>query len=684
VTCALALVRVVGHLKHTTGAVAPDRTDTVRLRGALRCTFQLCIFLSYNTAVLTLLVLQGPDKGRRFELPDEPLLLGRESRQLPLSDNTVSRRHCELLPDGGVWILHDLGSANGTYLNGTRVEGKTSLRLGDQLRVGRTLMVFGSQPGVSRSSNKVSLTGQEAGMDASIMHTVASNEDSMVLAVPEPAAAAMSNLKILYQLGAALGSSFDSDQVLEVVMDLVFEHVKADRGIILIHDDQSNELIPRVVRTRDENAAPEKEKGAGFRAQGSAKTKTSNSRTSSSTKSADGDSSLRFADETREKRGSGSLFAEDKTGTGTVSPSSPNPEPRTLPTPASPIHASRTIINHVMQNGEGVLSSNAMTDQRFEKGKSVHSLGIRSALCVPIKARKLNATAGDEILGVIYIDSSVKNYTYSPDQLRLLTAIGLQAGMALQNAKLYRAGLQAERLAAIGETTAALSHSIKNILQALRGGADVVEMGIKGQNVPQAAKGWGVVNRNLDKIYNLTMNLLAYSRPREPQLELVHPKKIVDDCLELISSAANEKKVMAIADVDRNQPPIPADPDGIHQVLMNLISNALDAAPSPGGIIQVKCHYDADNRQTVLDVIDNGPGIPPSMMEHMFELFHSTKGNRGTGLGLAVSKKIVDEHDGTISVKSSAEGTTFTVRLPVVEGVTEDPSTTHGPRASRR
>ena len=92
-----------------------------------------------------------------------------------------------------------------------------------------------------------------------------------------------------------------------------------------------------------------------------------------------------------------------------------------------------------------------------------------------------NQKAGDEIIGVIYIDSSVKNYTYSPDQLRLLTAIGLQAGMAIQNAKLYQAGLQAERLAAVGETTAALSHSIKNILQALRGGADVVEMGLKAQ-----------------------------------------------------------------------------------------------------------------------------------------------------------------------------------------------------------
>ena len=68
----------------------------------------------------------------------------------------------------------------------------------------------------------------------------------------------------------------------------------------------------------------------------------------------------------------------------------------------------------------------------------------------------------------------------------------------------------------------------------------------------------------------------------------------------------------------------------------------------------------------MIEVIDNGVGIPPSMMNHMFELFHSTKGNRGTGLGLAVAKKIVEEHEGSISVKSKqGEGTTFTIRLPV-------------------
>jgi signal transduction histidine kinase len=233
-------------------------------------------------------------------------------------------------------------------------------------------------------------------------------------------------------------------------------------------------------------------------------------------------------------------------------------------------------------------------------------------------------------------------------------------------------------MAAIGETTAALSHSIKNILQALHGGADVVEIGFKATNLPQAQKGWRIVQRNLDRIYGLTSNLLAYSKPREPRLEMVSPKQLINDCIELIAPTAGEKGAMCVADVDIDHPAIPIDPDGVHQAIINLLSNAVDAVEPQKGLIRVVCRYDPENRQSVIEVIDNGKGIAPSMMKHLFELFHSTKGNRGTGLGLAVTKKIVEEHEGSISAKSSpAEGTTFTIRLPVRSS--GDPSTTHGP-----
>ncbi len=133
-------------------------------------------------------------------------------------------------------------------------------------------------------------------------------------------------------------------------MDLVFEHVKADRGIILLLDPRhDNELVPQVVRTRDENQKPE------------------------------------VVSRGSEVGGRRSEVGKKRTAKENSPPTTHNPQPTPSPTPKEKIHASRTIINHVLTTGEGVLSSNAMTDQRFNKGKSVHNLGIRSALCVPIK-----------------------------------------------------------------------------------------------------------------------------------------------------------------------------------------------------------------------------------------------------------------------------------------------------------
>ncbi len=604
--------------------------------------------------MLTLLVLQGPDKGKRFELPDRPVLVGRDEANVRLEDNTCSRRHCELRPAayGDRWALRDLGSSNGTYVNGQRVFGQpVTLKQGDQLRVGRTLLLYGSAAGVSAGSvDRVSLADEASGMDSAILSSMPSNEDSIVLAVPEPAAAAIGNLKILYRLSAALGSQFSLDQVLEVVMDLVFETVQADRGIALLFNE-AGDLVPRVVRLRDEGHRPGETK---------------------------------FEDEKPPP-----LYdvADDHV---TVS-SETGPEP---------IKASRTIINHVLSTGEGVLSSNAMADKRFQAGQSVHNMGIRSALCVPIKARSLEArvstagtatgnddtragrgtdAGGNQVLGVLYVDSSMQNYTYGGDQLRLLTAIGLQTGLALQNAKLYAQGLKAERMAAIGETAAALSHSIKNILQALRGGANVVDMARRRKDWNQLDKGWGVVERNLDRIYNLTLNLLAYSKPRRPNMQLVNPQGTIDECLDLIAETAASRGVMAVADVAADQPPVPLDPDGLHQVLMNLLTNSLDALDGvENGLIKVACEYDEGQKQTVISVIDNGHGIDPNLGGHLFELFHSTKGNRGTGLGLPVARKIVEEHGGTIAVDSTpGEGTTFRITLPAFAEQASDPEHTH-------
>ena len=134
--------------------------------------------------MLILTVIQGPDKGKTYELPDnEPQLLGRSSEALPLTDNTVSRRHAELTPDDGEWWLRDLGSQNGSWVNGVKISERTKLKLGDQVRTGATLFVFGKSAKNSKPTIRLVRPGV---MESSVEKTLPSNEDSVILSEPEP------------------------------------------------------------------------------------------------------------------------------------------------------------------------------------------------------------------------------------------------------------------------------------------------------------------------------------------------------------------------------------------------------------------------------------------------------------------------------------------------------------------
>ncbi|MFQ5430657.1 MAG: FHA domain-containing protein, partial [Phycisphaerae bacterium] len=147
------------------------------------------------------MVLQGPDKGQRFRMSDGASVpMGRASDVVPLTDYTVSRRHAELRREGNGWVLEDLKSANGTYLNGKRLERPARLKDGDQIRMGATLMVWDGSEGespVARAATRVSadlldLDVGSDGADAAIIGAVASGDDSMILASPAAAEAVRS------------------------------------------------------------------------------------------------------------------------------------------------------------------------------------------------------------------------------------------------------------------------------------------------------------------------------------------------------------------------------------------------------------------------------------------------------------------------------------------------------------
>ncbi|HEV3138684.1 MAG TPA: FHA domain-containing protein, partial [Pirellulales bacterium] len=358
-----------------------------------------------SLAVPSLYVIQGHDQGTLFEMEEGTLGVGRDkANHVQLHDTEVSRRHAEIRFDGTVCCVADLGSSNGTYLNGQKIEQQQQLTSGDRLQMGGTMMLF-TDPGEHGGedlSEKIDIISRGSGGESSrIVRAMSHREGSALLDVDFDGAAspwlarARSNLQIMYRTALAVSHTLDIDQLLNRIMQLIFEWVQADRGCIMLLDEQTKLLEPKVRRNR---------KGL----------------------------------DTGEK-----------------------------------LAISKTILDYVLEHNEGVLTSDARDDERWDQTASIVQMGIREAICVPMQGRY-------DVVGVIYIDTSTTpqrviqqrgpQNNFTDEHLKLMIAIAHQAALAVEDTRFYTSMMQAERLAAVGQTIAMLSHHIKNILQGIRGG----------------------------------------------------------------------------------------------------------------------------------------------------------------------------------------------------------------------
>ena len=549
----------------------------------------------------SLFVIQGADQGKRFEFKSSPVALGRDSSNvIRLHDTEVSRRHAEIRLEDDVFRVVDLGSANGTFINGHLVE-QSPLRTGDRLQLGQTVMLYneGAVGEQKDLTTRVDLLSRSSPEDRSaILRTLPSDEGSRILQQPDGAAGwlreRLMNLSVMYRATQAVSSILDVDSLLSQVLELVFESIGADRGAILLRDP-SGTLVPKAVRWRTPADAGER------------------------------------------------------------------------------LTISSTITDYVLNQGQGVITTDAPGDKRFGTAESIVDFRIREAVCVPVQGRHTT-------LGVLYADIQSdgsalipvgrpgRHGKFSQDHLTLMVAIGHQAGLAIENTTFYNDKIQAERLAAVGQTIATLSHHIKNILQGVRGGSYLIDLGLNEKDESIVRRGWTIVEKNQTKIYNLVMDMLSFSKDREPALEPTDLNETVGDVVELMQARADEFEVKLEWDPNPDLPRIWVDPDGIHRAVLNVVTNAIDAAEGAAGPrVAVSTEHDAEAGLVRIRVSDNGRGIDEADIAGIFQIFASSKGSRGTGLGLPVSQKIVREHGGTIHVSSEpGRGSTFTIELPAL------------------
>ncbi|HET6573444.1 MAG TPA: ATP-binding protein [Fimbriiglobus sp.] len=576
-----------------------------------------------------LTVLSGSDAGREFDLAAPSVSVGRHSTNaVHLHDERVSRRHLELRanPAGG-YQLFDLGSGNGTRVNGRPVQ-VIDLRPGDRIELGDTTLEYTGDVPAERTRLVVRPSGS---VPSAILRTVAADAGSQILARPDLATdwvrTRLASLAVMYEASAAVSHILDVDELLGRIVDLALRTTDADHGCALLADPDTGDLAPTAARSRP------------------------------------GHTDAEFV-------------------------------------------VSRTVADHVLKEEQGVLVADAAADERFRGGESIARHRIREVICVPLRGRR-------ETVGVLFLDTQALNrggdeekrrgfepegekrrggeeergadsFSSSPpllfspsrfteDHLNLAVALAHQAALAVEETRYYRALVQAEKLAAVGQTIAALSHHIKNIMQGVRFGGDMVRTAMADDDTELLQKGWRLVEKNQARIDDLILDMLSYSKDREPATEPTALNALVEDVLEVVRGRATGLRV-ALDWKPGELPEVPCDPEGIHKALLNVASNAVDAVEgkeSPR--VEFSTGLSADGRFAEIAVADNGPGIPADRLADVFKPFVSSKGSKGTGLGLPVSRKVLREHGGDVTVESSPGlGCRFVLQIPLERRATSD------------
>ena len=350
----------------------------------------------------------------------------------------------------------------------------------------------------------------------------------------------------MYRTALAVSHTLDIDQLLARIMDMIFEWVDADRGCIMLKESETGQLVPKVRRHRRGVKTDER------------------------------------------------------------------------------IVISKTILDYVVDRNEGVLTSNARDDDRWDAAKSILRMGVREAICVPMQGRY-------DVVGVIYIDTSLTPQRilqqgsankFTHEHLKLMIAIAHQAALAVEDTSYYKAMVQAERLAAVGQTIASLSHHIKNILQGVRGGSYLIEMGMKDhtnaihddevdveaaqQAVAVMRKGWGIVEKNQERISTLVLDMLTFSKEREPVAEPANLNDVAADVVELMKTRAEDEGINLLWKPYPTMPTLMFDSEAMHRAILNIVTNAVDACHDrENGCVEISTHYRHDERLALVDIVDN-------------------------------------------------------------------------------
>ena len=276
----------------------------------------------------------------------------------------------------------------------------------------------------------------------------------------------------------------------------------------------------------------------------------------------------------------------------------------------------------------------------------------------------------DVVIGWINIRFNPNIGGFSPVELQKIYHLADKTSIAMATIRSVDQLKEQHRLAALGTMSAGLAHEIRNPLAGIKGAAQYLQDGASEEEIPTFLH---LIISEADRLNAVVSQFLDYARPLKPNFAYASINQSILDAIDISNASAKFTDIIWENKLDPRLPYLPLDPNLFQHVWINLFQNAVEACDYEGKIAITsklsKCTTPAHIGQPAVEIIvkDDGRGIPADVKENLFIPFFTTK-EKGTGLGLAMIQRIVEVHQGEISVSSSSElGTTFTIRIPILE-----------------
>ncbi len=326
----------------------------------------------------------------------------------------------------------------------------------------------------------------------------------------------------------------------------------------------------------------------------------------------------------------------------------------------------REVVISCAKEKKPIIIKDAVNDPRVTQ-EFRKALGVNEFVCVPLIAK-------NETIGVIVADNIYTAEPISSDPVSTLTMFVNQAALAIENAETYKRLedkinqltetqqrlIGSERLAAIGSMSSYVAHEIRNPLVTIGGFAKTLSRFTFTD--PKIKTNIDIIIEEVKRLEKILKNITDFGKPSTPEKIDIQISEIMENTCILMENYFQGKNINVHKEFETDVPEISADPIQIKQVFLNILMNAVEAMPD-GGNLDIKIRSGIESIE--IEIVDNGESIPKEVLENIFNPFFTTKPN-GTGVGLPISLKIIEDHGGKIDVKSIlGKGTTMLLTLPV-------------------